>query len=317
MDNLEYIISLAHLPRWRTKNINELSIRIIEERKLSFDEFFEFSSNDLRECFYLNEKEINDIYEAKNKLEETRQLVKELQNNNIEIIPFFSEDYPKTLKENLKITFGPPILYAKGNKEILHQKKIAVVGARNISKKGIEFTKTITKKLIEQNNVIVSGGAKGADQLALETALENDGEIIVILPQGILTYGYGFRKYLAQIQKGKVLILSTFFPKSQWNAGLAMARNRYVYGLANNIYVAETQKSTKEKRSGTWEGVLDGVKKIEQFDMQEYRKIFVRFADETEKCANNELINYGTIAIDQNFKEINKGKYNKQATLFR
>ena len=50
--------------------------------------------------------------------------------------------------------------------------------------------------------------------------------------------------------------------------------------------------------------------------MQEYRKIFVRFADETEKCANNELINYGTIAINQDFKEINKGKYSKQPTLF-
>ena len=59
-----------------------------------------------------------------------------------------------------------------------------------------------------------------------------------------------------QIVDGDVLVLSTFFPKAPWKAELAMARNPIIYGLADEIYVAESSD-----KGGTWSGVVDGLRK--------------------------------------------------------
>ncbi len=56
------------------------------------------------------------------------------------------------------------------------------------------------------------------------------------------------------------MVLSTFPPKAGWSSGLAMARNPIIYGLANEIYVAESSD-----KGGTWSGVIDGLKKDEKF----------------------------------------------------
>ena len=104
--------------------------------------------------------------------------------------------------------------------------------------------------------MIVSGFAKGVDQTALEAALEVHGHSIIVLPQGILTFKSGFRKYQSQIDAGDLLVLSTYPPKARWSVGLAMGRNVYIYGLAKKIYVAES-----DSKGGTWNGVQDGLRK--------------------------------------------------------
>jgi DNA processing protein len=115
--------------------------------------------------------------------------------------------------------------------------------------------------------------------------LKYKGQSIIVLPQGIMTFGSGFKSYYKQIIDGDVLVLSTFFPKAPWKAELAMARNPIIYGLADEIYVAESSD-----KGGTWSGVLDGLKKG--------RKIYVRKPDSDEKNANNMLISKGACPVD-------------------
>ena len=119
----------------------------------------------------------------------------------------------------------------------------------------------------------VSGFAKGVDKQALDSAINYKGQSIIVLPQGIMTFGSGFIKYYKQIVDGDVLLLSTFFPKAPWKAELAMARNPIIYGLADEIYVSESSD-----KGGTWSGVVDGLRKN--------RKIYVRQTDLYENTAN-------------------------------
>ncbi len=67
--------------------------------------------------------------------------------------------------------------------------------------------------------------------------------------------------------------MSTFFPKAPWSVQLAMARNPIIYGLAKEIFVAESNE-----KGGTWAGVIDGLRKR--------RKIFIRMPEPSEKKAN-------------------------------
>lgn len=159
------------------------------------------------------------------------------------------------------------------------------MGSRNVSDKGAEFTKQVARKCTSENKVVISGYARGVDRIALETAIENNGMGIVILPQGIMTFKSGFKKLYKYIIEGRVLVVSTYPPKAGWSVGFAMGRNVYLYGLAEEIYVAES-----DNKGGTWNGAIDGLGKG--------RKIFVRKAASWEKCANNELIARGAVAVD-------------------
>lgn len=282
-----YWIALAHLPRWGHLKINNLIIKFYHENKLSIEDFFQLSENDWKNQYGIEYKEVEDLKKAKSELANNAFLAESLNNEGYELIPITSPEYSKTLKENLKAAHAPALLYVKGNKKIMQEKSIAIVGSRNATVKSLDFTDNIAKLASKEYKVVVSGFAKGVDKQALDSAINYKGQSIIVLPQGIMTFGSGFKKYYKQIVDGDVLVLSTFFPKVPWKAELAMARNPIIYGLASEIYVAESSD-----KGGTWSGVVDGLRKN--------RKIYVRKPESNENNANNLLIQKGAIAVDFN-----------------
>jgi len=285
--NLVYWILFAHLPRWTTLKTNKLIVRIIHNQKITFEEFFNLSHDEWIETYKLENKEINDLEQGRKELPNYSFLLEDMTSQGYELIPFNSSDYPKALKDNLKLKFAPPLIYIKGNKSLLNDDTIAIVGSRKASERSLEFTKNIAINATQNYQCVVSGGAKGVDQTALDESIKANGHSILVLPQGILTYSSGMKKYYKQIVKGDLLILSTFFPKAGWSTGLAMGRNKYIYGLSKEIYVAESNS-----KGGTWSGVLEGLKAN--------RKIYIRNPDDNEKNANDLLILKGGKAVDMN-----------------
>lgn len=286
-----YWIALAHLPKWGHLKINNLIIKFYHEKKLSIEDFFLLPESDWKNQFDLEPKDVEDLKKAKAELPNNSFLAESLINEGYELIPITSPVYSKTLKANLKAAHSPALLYVKGNIQIMQEKSIAIVGSRNASDKSLEFTDNIARLASKEYKVVVSGFAKGVDKQALDSAIKYKGHSIIVLPQGIMTFGSGYRTYYKQIVDGDVLVLSTFFPKAPWKAELAMARNPIIYGLADEIYVAESSE-----KGGTWSGVIDGLRKN--------RRIFVRKPDPGEKNANDLLIQKGAIPVDFNGDQI-------------
>lgn len=280
-----YWISLAHLPKWGYGKINRLIIKFFHEEKILIDEFFNLPESRWSSIYSLNSDEISDLRKAKSDLPNNAFLAENMLSQGIDLIPITNPMYSKTLKNNLKASYSPPLLYIKGSKQILQEQSIAIVGSRNALVKSLDFTDNIAKSASKDYKVIVSGFAKGVDKQALDSAIKYTGQSIIVLPQGITTFNSGFKTYYRQIVEGDVLVLSTFHPKSVWSAGLAMARNPVIYGLADEIFVAESSE-----KGGTWSGVVDGLKKG--------RKIYVRCPDLHEKNANQLLIQMGAIPVD-------------------
>ncbi len=279
-----YWITLAHLPGWGPKKTIGLIVRFYHEMKLGIEDFFHLPEDRWEVEFGLSATDIAALQKARTDLPNNAFLAESLYNEGYEIIPVTSPEYSKTLKENLK-SQAPVVLYVKGNKSILQERSIAIVGSRNASETALTFTDTIARQASRDYRVVVSGFAKGVDKQALDSAIKHQGQSIIVLPQGIMTFDSGFRKYYRQIVDGDVLVLSAFHPKAPWKVELAMARNPIIYGLADEIYVAESNDS-----GGTWSGVLDGLRKG--------RKIFVRAPGAGEKNANGQLIEKGAIAVD-------------------
>lgn len=280
-----YWISLSRLPKWGHQKINNLIIKFYHEDKITIIDFFELSELEWKLKYKLDNKEVSDLIQAKSEITNNAFLAESLINQGFEIIPITSAEYSKTLKRNLKTAHSPAVLYIKGNKNLLHQNSIAIVGSRSAAQVSLDFTDNISKQAVSAQKVVVSGFAKGVDKQALDSALKYGGKSIIVLPQGILTFTSGFKNYYQQIVNGDVLILSIFFPKVPWKAELAMARNPIIYGLADEIFVAESSE-----KGGTWSGVMDGLRKG--------RKIFVRAPQDSEINANNILIQKGAVPVD-------------------
>jgi len=291
INDAAYWISIAHLQGWRYKRINELIVKFYHEDKIGIEGFFRLEVNEWEKTYGLNEKEIAELLNAKSEISNNSFLAESLYNQGYEIIPLISADYSKTLKNNLKADYSPAVLYIKGNKDILREKSIAIVGSRNAGKISLQFTDNIALLASRDYKVIISGFAKGVDKMALDSAIAYKGQSIIVLPQGITTFSTGFKTYYRQIVDGDILVLSTFHPRVPWRTDLAMARNTIIYGLADEIYVAESSES-----GGTWSGVRDGLRKK--------RIIYVRYPEAEEKNANLQLIKAGAIPVDFNGREI-------------
>lgn len=284
MKEASYWIAITQLPRWNYHKTNSLIVKFHHEKKITIDEFFSLTPEQWRSEYALDEKQILDLEEVKKELPANAFLAESFFSQGYKIIPIISPEYSKTLKENLKLNHAPAVLYIKGNTQILHEKSIAIVGSRLASERALQFTDNIAKLASEQFKVVVSGFAKGVDKQALDSAVLHNGQSIIVLPQGIMTFGSGFKQYYKQIVDGHVLVVSTFYPKSPWLSEQAIARNSVIYGLANEIYVAESGE-----RGGTWSGVVDVLRKG--------RVVYVRQPEPGETNANQLLIDKGAISV--------------------
>ncbi|NOZ84432.1 MAG: DNA-processing protein DprA [Epsilonproteobacteria bacterium] len=284
------VLAHLHLPKMKTARKNKLIVKCFEE-KLSIVDFFHCAISDWNELFLLNENEIKLLNDAKKELPNYSFLVEDLLEQGYDIIPITSPDYSPIMKNNLKRAYSPPLIYTKGNKRIMKENSIAIVGSRKAEDISLRFTDNVAKAASKDYKVVVSGFAKGVDKQALDSAIKYKGQSIIVLPQGITTFKSGFRKYYKQIVDGDVLVLSTFFPRAPWSVQLAMARNPIIYGLSKEIYVAESSE-----KGGTWSGVIDGLRKG--------RTVFVRIPLSSEKNANNLLIQKGAIPVDSQGNKI-------------
>ena len=277
---LTYWVALAHTPKMWTARKNEIIAYCFQREKTIVD----FFSSDQFLGMSLTPQEAVLLKQTKSELANYAFMVEELLDQGFDIIPVTSQEYSPTLKSNLKYS-SPIVLYTKGNKQILHEKSIAIVGSRNANENSLKFTDNVAKKASMEYKVVVSGFAKGVDKQALDSALAYKGQSIIVLPQGITTFSSGIKKYYKQIVGGDVLVLSTFHPKLPWSVDLAMARNSIIYGLASEIYAAQS-----DDKGGTWSGVTEGLKKG--------RKVYVRVPEKKEKCANKILISMGAAPVD-------------------
>ncbi len=110
--------------------------------------------------------------------------------NNIDIITIKDEEYPELLKK----IYDPPIsLYCKGNKNILNNKSIGIVGCRDATDYGKSCAKYFSYNLANKGINIVSGLARGIDSYAhignicakLEKNSNICGKTIAVLGNGL------------------------------------------------------------------------------------------------------------------------------------
>lgn len=141
------------------------------------------SKEQLEKVDGINQKLAEIILNKDLKLDVSRHL-EYMKKNSIDIVSIEDSEYPKLLKE---ISNPPLCLYIIGQKKILNQVNIAIVGSRDATEYGKYVAKNFAHKLCCNGFNVVSGLARGIDTYAHIGAINSRGKTIAVLGNGLDT----------------------------------------------------------------------------------------------------------------------------------
>lgn len=146
------------------------------------------------------------------------------------------DDFPEMLTQGIT---APPVLFLRGNAELLHIPSVAIVGSRHATPQAMRIAKDFGRALSEKGIPVVSGMASGIDTAAHQGALQADGGTIAVWGTGIDRIYPPSNKNLAYEIAEKGLIVSEFPLDTRPFAGNFPRRNRLIAALSQLTLVVE------------------------------------------------------------------------------
>lgn len=176
----------------------------------------------------------------------------------------------------------PPVLYVKGNADLLTEPAVSVVGTRRCTDYGRRVANQWSAELASRV-VIVSGHATGIDTCAVRSCLACGGSAVVVLACGIDRFDPP--EFMKSCPPGSLLLVSEY-PLGTHTAKYSYyARNRLLSALSDGVVVVEAARSS-------------GALITANFAAQQNRTVFAVPGDvfSDRSSGTNELIRNGAVA---------------------
>ncbi len=194
---------------------------------------------ELPDCQLAQELHLNaaQIYELRNPRRDAAEDLFQCAREGIRTLTTANAQYPLRILELLKRA-APPLLFARGNMELLNYPALGISGSRKASDASLSAVTRICQMAAQQGWVVVSGGARGADEAAHLAGIRCGVGTVIVLPTGI--YKPNLRSALKSFLRDEnTLILSEFPPEFGWTNGCAMQRNRLLAALSRVLVLVE------------------------------------------------------------------------------
>ena len=162
-----------------------------------------------------------------------------------------SPDYPKKLLALGQ--FRPPVLLYSGDVRLLDQPAVSLVGSRELTQEGLIFARRVGRLAQMENQVLVSGGAPGADSEAQFVCTEAGGRMVMFPADSLLDRVRYLRGY---IQRGQMLVCAESSLSTRFSASRAHARNRLIHAAGQKVFVAQATYNV----GGSWSGAKDNLR---------------------------------------------------------
>lgn len=192
------------------------------------------------------------------------QAMERWQSRAIWVLSRADAAYPRRLKARLRDD-APAILYGCGDATLLESGGLAVVGSREVDEKILAYTRDAGALAAQAQRTLVSGGARGVDQAAMNAALDAGGRAVGVLFKELASSAVR-REERDLLLDGRLVLISPFDPEAGFTIGNAMARNKLIYALADAALVVNSDAG----KGGTWTGA------IEQLQKHRFVPVYVR-----------------------------------------
>lgn len=178
-------------------------------------------------------------------------VLERLENLGIRPLTRADRDYPEKYRQRLKDS-APAVLFYAGEKGLLGQPGIAVVGSRHLDEVGQESARFVGNACGLSGMVLYSGGAKGVDTSSMDAALDARGTAVSVLADSLERAVRGPKDALS---RGDLCLVTPYTPSAGFSVGAAMGRNRLIYTLADYAIVVASDAGT----GGTWAGAMEAL----------------------------------------------------------
>ena len=153
-----------------------------------------------------------------------------------QVVTFADDAYPRLL---LEITDPPPLLYVKGDPDLLDRASLAVVGSRTATQQGRANAQAFSQELSEGGFTIISGLALGIDAAAHIGGLAAASSSIAVVGTGLDIVYPARNRDLAHRLAGEGALVSEFALGTPALASNFPRRNRLISGLSRGCLVVE------------------------------------------------------------------------------
>ncbi|MCZ7554183.1 MAG: DNA-processing protein DprA [Anaerolineales bacterium] len=177
-----------------------------------------------------------------------------LESQGIRVLTRADENYPLRYRQRLTDA-APAVLFYAGNRELLGQPGIAVVGSRTVDQVGQDCAAYIGNACAWSGSVLYSGGAKGVDSISMKAALEGRGTAVGILADS-LERAIRVPETRAALMRGDLCLATSYSPNAGFSVGAAMGRNKLIYALADYAVVT----ASDVEKGGTWAGATEALR---------------------------------------------------------
>ncbi|NLG98571.1 MAG: DNA-processing protein DprA [Chloroflexi bacterium] len=198
-------------------------------------------------------------------------------------------DYPARYRQRLKES-APSVLFYSGEKALLGQPGIAVVGSRHLDEAGQECAEFVGNACGLSGLVLYSGGAKGVDTISMKAALDARGTAVGIVAAS-LEQAIRDPENRAAISRRDLCLATPYSPNAPFSVGMAMGRNRLIYTLADYAIVV----ASDVEKGGTWAGATEALR-------AKWVPVFV-LEHPAMPEGNKLLLNKGAIGFPHPFQE--------------
>lgn len=213
--------------------------------------------------------------------------VNRLESLGIYLLTRADQDYPERYRSRLKDS-APAVLFYAGEKALLGQSGIAVVGSRHLDDAGKECAAFVGNACGLSGMVLYSGGAKGVDTISMDAALEARGTAVSVVADSLEKQVKSRKEALS---RGDLCLVTPYNPNAGFSVGAAMGRNRLIYTLADYAIVVASDAET----GGTWAGATEAIK-------NGWVPVFVLEHEQMPE-GNKLLLQKGALAFPHPFKE--------------
>ncbi len=156
--------------------------------------------------------------------------------SNHHLVLISSDKYPATLKQ---LPAPPPLLYLRGDIDVLSLPQLAIVGSRHPTQSGIQSAKAFSSHFASAGLTITSGLAMGIDTLAHQSTLAANGITIAVCGTGLDSVYPARNRKLADDIAATGALISEFPVNTQPRAENFPRRNRIISGISLGTLVVE------------------------------------------------------------------------------
>jgi len=171
--------------------------------------------------------------------ERARRLIAKRAEHGWSPLSILDAAYPPRLRERLGAS-APPLLWSKPKREEISAQLVGVVGSRDLTSEERDFAAMAGCELAKRGFGLISGGARGADQVAAKAALDAGGFAAHFLPGG------------GNPSLGTACLLAKDPDAVPFNRLAALTRNRWIYAASEGVILIASRLGV----GGSWSGAI-------------------------------------------------------------